>query len=133
MPAWFIGVALNVARNHVARRVRERAVVVKSADMDAAALDVPVENACPLQQAANNEMLERVALALPLLTKELRETFALACLEQLSYEEVASHLAVPVGTVRSRVNKARSLLRSRVEGRQPAQEQVPTDAARELA
>lgn len=54
--------------------------------------------------------------ALRLLSPEQREPLLLVCVEQLSYAEVAQVLRIPVGTVMSRVCRARATLRRFLEG-----------------
>jgi DNA-directed RNA polymerase specialized sigma24 family protein len=58
----------------------------------------------------------QVAAALARLPKELRDTLLLVAWGDLSYEEVARALGIPVGTVRSRVSRARSKLRRTLGG-----------------
>lgn len=53
------------------------------------------------------EMIQKAIDALPI---EFRETVALATLEEMSYQEIADTLAIPVGTVRSRLSRGRRLL-----------------------
>lgn len=53
------------------------------------------------------EMIQRAIDALPI---EFRETVALATLEEMSYQEIADTLSIPVGTVRSRLSRGRKLL-----------------------
>jgi RNA polymerase sigma factor (sigma-70 family) len=61
--------------------------------------------------------LQRCLLRLP---EEQREVLLLVSLQDLAYEEVARITGVPVGTVMSRLSRARSRLRELMEGRQPA-------------
>lgn len=60
------------------------------------------------------ELQRMFALHLNALPRRYREVLTLCALEQRSYEEVAQILEVPVGTVRSRLNKARLLLKDAV-------------------
>ena len=53
------------------------------------------------------EMIQRAIQALPI---EFRDTVALATLEEMSYQEIADTLNIPVGTVRSRLSRGRKLL-----------------------
>jgi RNA polymerase sigma-70 factor (ECF subfamily) len=53
------------------------------------------------------ETIERAIAALPV---EFRDTVALATLEEMSYQEIADALSIPVGTVRSRLSRGRKLL-----------------------
>ena len=57
--------------------------------------------------------------ALRRLSPEQREPLLLVCVEQLSYAEVASVMDIPVGTVMSRVCRARAALRRFLEGESP--------------
>ena len=45
---------------------------------------------------------------------DLGELLVLICVDELSYEEAAIQLGLPVGTVRSRLSRARALVRSRM-------------------
>ncbi len=54
--------------------------------------------------------------ALRRLSTDMREPLLLVCVEQLSYAEVAAVLAIPVGTVMSRVFRARAAMRQLLEG-----------------
>jgi RNA polymerase sigma-70 factor, ECF subfamily len=54
--------------------------------------------------------------ALALLSAEQREPLLLVCVEQLSYAEVAAVLNIPIGTVMSRVCRARAVLRRFLDG-----------------
>jgi RNA polymerase sigma-70 factor (ECF subfamily) len=58
--------------------------------------------------------------ALKQLSPEQREPLLLVTLEQLSYAECAELLQVPIGTVMSRISRARVALRALLEGRAPA-------------
>lgn len=65
-------------------------------------------------QEASLELLE-VREALDELSMEHREVLHLVAVEGLKYEEAADVLGVPVGTIRSRLSRARSALRARLE------------------
>lgn len=58
--------------------------------------------------------------ALRRLTPEQREPLLLVCVEQLSYAEVAEVMRIPMGTVMSRVCRARAALRQFLDGGAPA-------------
>lgn len=62
---------------------------------------------------------------LALLSAEQREVLLLVCLEEMSYEQAASVLGVPVGTVMSRLHRARERLRTwMADEKQPALRRV---------
>lgn len=64
----------------------------------------------PLEGLAQAEQVERVRLALASLPAHYREAVVLCEMEEMSYAEVAEVLGVAVGTVRSRLHRARAIL-----------------------
>ena len=64
------------------------------------------------------EMLHEAVEQLP---GKYREAFLLRDIEEMSYEEVADILDVPLGTVKSRVNRARLMLREKLKPRMEEQ------------
>lgn len=65
-----------------------------------------------LLREAGRQQLEQQLLALP---AEFREALVLRELEDLSYREIATITEVPIGTVMSRLSRARALLRTRMQ------------------
>ncbi len=72
----------------------------------------------PLQLLAQQETVERVRAAVRSLPEEYREVIILCELEEKSYEEAAKLLDCAVGTVRSRLHRARALLLAKLEASQ---------------
>lgn len=73
--------------------------------------------------------LDRCLLALP---AEQREVLLLIAVEDLSYQETARILAVPIGTVMSRLSRAREKLGALMQGREPARRLRPVPSPREM-
>ncbi|MBO9688735.1 sigma-70 family RNA polymerase sigma factor [Roseateles chitosanitabidus] len=117
---WFFGIAANIARNHVARCARRNSQM-ESLDESPALMDVDSAyrpagaNRDVSQQVIYRQLADIVDLALSDLSPELRVTFDLACLQEESYRDVADIQSIPIGTVRSRVNRVRTMLRSRLQ------------------
>ena len=65
----------------------------------------------PQQQAERSEQRQAVRDAIMQLTPEYRQIVVLRFLEELSYEEIGAMLALPSGTVKSRLNRARAQLK----------------------
>jgi RNA polymerase sigma-70 factor (ECF subfamily) len=65
----------------------------------------------PLRQVEVHELLEVLDRALEMLSPDQREVIELRDIDGLEYREIASRLGVPVGTVRSRLNRARARVR----------------------
>ncbi len=96
--AWLFTIARNLGVSNLRRR-RLR-LTARLSDEEAAA-PAPVEN----------PRLERMRLAVGRLPDKHRETLELRLRDDLSYEEIAEVLSIPVGTVRSRLHHAVRQLR----------------------
>ena len=76
--------------------------------------------ASPPQAAGANELAEQLRKALAELDPRQAEIFCLACLEDLSYDEIARQLRITVNHVGVLLNRARQALRERLAAHQPA-------------
>ncbi len=86
-------------------------------DGSRAAHDVPDSRGGPETLLLDHVLSEPLQRALDALPPEFRAVVVLADMHGLSYEEVARALGCPVGTVRSRLHRARALLRRALGGR----------------
>jgi len=77
----------------------------------------------PQQEAIAD--LAKVRETMKLLSKEHREMLTLVCIRGMRYEEVSELLQIPVGTVRSRLSRARKQLADMLESREPLQLDAP--------
>jgi RNA polymerase sigma-70 factor (ECF subfamily) len=68
--------------------------------------------------------LRDLTRSLAKLPEEQREVLLLVCLEDLSYEDAAKILGVPIGTVMSRLSRGRERLRALLSGSEPAEAQL---------
>jgi RNA polymerase sigma factor (sigma-70 family) len=107
---WLFGIAMNLMRNYY-KRARQRDICV-SAEPDDMASEAADD---PLEIAQHRELADRVARLLPALSRDHQQLLHLVVWDDLSYEEAATQLSIPIGTVRSRVSRARSFLRSQIE------------------
>ncbi len=117
--AWLFTLMHNVYVNQVRSAVRQ-----SSAGVAVAVDDVEHELVAPEAGDAQAIDLQRCLLRLP---EEQRVVLLLVSLEDLSYEEVAKITGVPVGTVMSRLSRARSRLRELMDN--PATPALPAQAA----
>jgi RNA polymerase sigma-70 factor (ECF subfamily) len=69
----------------------------------------------PHESAAQKQLAAKVEEALTLLPLDLREAVILRDLQDLDYREIASVLAIPEGTVKSRISRGRAELARRLE------------------
>ena len=103
---------LGVARNHVLRRLRVEHLLSPLADEyeeDSAILQ-PAADLCPLEDLTRAETIENVRKAVLSLPPKYREVVVLCELQDVSYVETAEILGCAIGTVRSRLHRARALL-----------------------
>jgi RNA polymerase sigma-70 factor (ECF subfamily) len=109
---WLYGIAANlVAKHHRGEARRLRAMArVGAARVSAARLleDDPAERAVAAADAG--VLWPRVVDAIGALPEAERQVLLLFAWEELSYDEIAQALGVPVGTVRSRLNRGRARL-----------------------
>ena len=110
-----------IARNQVLRRLeRDRPflpLTSREADEVEGAAQGPVENRDPLDDLTRMESIEGVRLAILGLPQHYREVVVLCELHELSYAETAEVLGCAMGTVRSRLHRARALLVDRLRSR----------------
>jgi RNA polymerase sigma factor (sigma-70 family) len=108
---WLFGIATNIIRHHL-RDEREHLVALGKVG-----IDMPAESAEDIARLDAARMRPRLVAALLTLADDDRDTFLLVALGQLTYEETAAALGIPVGTVRSRMHRSRVRLREQVRPR----------------
>ena len=114
-------IATNLAISELRRRKRRRLVSLtgffqnQDSPGEATELDVPDSN--PLQDAAvvEGERRSAVARAIATLPEKYRAPLVLRDVEERSYEEIACILQMSEGTVKSRINRARTFLRDKLQ------------------
>jgi RNA polymerase sigma-70 factor, ECF subfamily len=112
--AWFLRIVRNVAMTALAKRGRGPTLSLEGngLDDDGVVLTISVadESENPEQALARREghtVLDRALAALPV---ELRECLVLRELEECSYRDIAQVTGLPIGTVMSRLWRARQLI-----------------------
>ncbi|MGZ8094811.1 MAG: RNA polymerase sigma factor RpoE [Methylosarcina sp.] len=113
---WLYRIAINTAKNYLMSRSR------RSADAQVDVQDAEqIEKAPQLQgmetperQLLNEEIVETIKTAIAKLPEEMRIAIMLREFEGMSYEEIAQAMDCPVGTVRSRIFRAREAIDSKL-------------------
>ncbi len=119
---WITGIALNVCRNRLSSATARAAKRSTSLDEDPADADerrpmsVQDPRPDPEAQAAGAELRRALEVALSALDADQREVLLLREMEGLEYEDLARALGCPVGTVKSRLCRARAALRGALKG-----------------
>ncbi len=113
--SWLFRIALNSA---VSQKRKQRAVVSIDAAREQSG-DEPIDRhpaARPEHALETNERQIAVRAALAELAEEFRTALILKEMEDLSYEEISEIVGCPIGTVRSRIHRARAELRVKLQG-----------------
>lgn len=110
---WLYRIAVNTARNHISSKHNQVFVSdqIQSQDGETfSLLDNLTDGETPETHMHNREIIEALQKALDELPEQLRQAIVLRELEGLSYEEIATTMDCPVGTVRSRIFRAREAI-----------------------
>ena len=111
---WLYRIAVNTALNHQKKKARGRALSLD--DMNGKSHNQELSEA-PAQffESEGNELIARVKEALKKLPTEQRAVFLLRVREELSYQEISDTLNISIGTVMSRLSRAREKLRAHLQ------------------
>ena len=105
--AWLLSIVRNGCYStHRRQRVRQ------AADFDETVHGKDTVTPSPEQRAIDRDTSRRVRLAVERLTPEFREVVVLREFEDLSYKEIADVVGAPIGTVMSRLSRARAQLQA---------------------
>ena len=114
---WLYRIAINTAKNHLvamARKSPVNSIDVQDAE-DYGASEWLKEYASPEREALAAELETTIHHAMSELPTDLREAITLREIEGLSYEDIAAVMDCPIGTVRSRIFRAREAIDSKLE------------------
>jgi len=104
---WIYTIALNLARNELRKRKKFKHYDIT--EMNGNEIELAVEMKLP------SRLPEAIKSAVSTLPDKYKIAFILRDVQELPYEEVAKILSVPLGTVKSRVNRARMMLREKLQ------------------
>jgi len=111
---WLHRIAINTAINHYRRDCTRKESSLE--DLAADGKPFPSDHLNPQNDLEKNEFDARLKLALDHLPAEQRTVFLLRTSEGLSYEEISAQLEISMGTVMSRLSRARDKLKTMLRG-----------------
>ena len=110
---WLYRIAFNLA---ISQRRRHKPTVSIEEARDAVGLEPVDRNGAPHARAEQQERAFQVQAGLSRLSHEHRAILVLREVDGCTYEEIAEMLQLPVGTIRSRLHRARLQLRDELKG-----------------
>jgi RNA polymerase sigma-70 factor (ECF subfamily) len=114
---WLYRIAVNTAKNYLSSRNRSMPTVSDQAMNDDDEPDerlVAHDIATPETELLSKQVAIAVNQAVDALPEELRQAITLREIEGMSYEEIADTMACPIGTVRSRIFRAREAIAAKL-------------------
>jgi len=112
LSTWLYGIAMNLVRNYL-NRAPHRVRKFESDDV-LAGLESGTDG--PETLIHRFELMTRLYAAVGTLSEDLKQTFLLVAIEGRSYQEASEILSVPIGTIRSRLFRAREALKAGLPG-----------------
>lgn len=116
---WIHTIANNLLKNEFRNRSRRRETIFSDLRPETSASGAPSRplefesrGADPEQDAYRSELREAIDAAIERMDEHHRVPFVMREVEDRSYEEIAEAMGIPVGTVKSRLNRARNSFRS---------------------
>lgn len=110
---WLYRIAINTAKNHLLLNGKQPMLHQVAANEDGESLDLGEclpDYHTPEADLLSREIMHTVETAVAALPDELRQAITLREMEGLSYEEIAQAMHCPIGTVRSRIFRAREMI-----------------------
>ena len=107
---WIYTIAGNLAKTELRKRKRRKLVSISDFGYDEKDYEIADVAFSPETAADGSLKDERIQEAIEKLSPRFREVIILREIEELSYEEISEIIKAPLGTVKSRVNRARNAL-----------------------
>jgi len=116
--AWLFTIASRLCIDHIRRRkVSPISLTQRERESDEEyEIEVEDPGLKPDEAAVHSEESERTSALIESLPPHYRIVVLLRHVQDLSYEEIAEALHLPLGTVKARIHRARALLKTRMEG-----------------
>lgn len=114
---WLYRIAINTARNWLASNSRRPSTPSSHENEDGETFDETdnlTDNTTPESELASRQIAQTVNKAIEDLPEDLRTAIVLREIEGMSYEDIAQSMNCPIGTVRSRIFRAREAVAAKL-------------------
>jgi len=115
---WLYRIAINTAKNYLASLGRRPQLSADYEDEEGETLDAAAQipdHSTPESELSNRQIVSTVNEAVDALPEELRTAITLREMDGLSYEDIAEAMNCPIGTVRSRIFRAREAIAGKLK------------------
>lgn len=111
---WIFTIASNLAKTELRKRKRRKVSYLSQIGIEEKDFDIPVEDTTD-EETVGEYTESRIQDAIQSLQLHFRTALILRDIEELSYEEISKILDVPLGTIKSRINRARLQLQEKLK------------------
>ena len=111
---WIFTIASNLAKTELRKRKRRKVSYLSQIGMQEKDFDIPVEDTTD-EETVGEYTESQIQDAIQSLQLHFRTALILRDIEELSYEEISKILDVPLGTIKSRINRARLQLQEKLK------------------
>ncbi len=109
---WIYTIARNLANTELRKRKRRKVTVLSQMTRDEREYELPAVQPETWQEVESEYAAKRIQSAIHALPEHFKTVIILRDIQELSYEDISSIVGVPLGTVKSRINRARLQLQA---------------------
>ena len=109
---WIYTIARNLANTELRKRKRRKVTVLSQMTRDEREYELPAIQPKIGQEVENEYAAKRIQIAINALPEHFKTVIILRDIQELSYDDISSIVGVPLGTVKSRINRARLQLQA---------------------
>ena len=112
LSTWLYTIAKNLANTELRRRKIRKTIILSHISKDDKPYDIPSDQPGTHQEIESEITSKIIRNAIDQLTDKFKTVIILRDIQELSYEDISSIVGVPIGTIKSRINRARLQLQS---------------------
>lgn len=111
---WIYTIAGNLAKTELRKRKRRKMYSLNDLGLEDKEYEIPSEEFAPEGEVEGEYTEQEIQAAIDKLSEKFKTVIILRDIQELSYEEISNIVDVPVGTVKSRINRARLKLQEKL-------------------
>ena len=104
---WLYTIAKNLANTELRKKKQRKTTILSHISRDDKQFDIPADQPGTHQEVESEIIGKIIRDAIDQLTDKFKTVILLRDIQELSYEEISSIVGVPIGTIKSRINRAR--------------------------